>query len=221
MPTTRHAGRRGHGARPYITSEFLADKPLFAAVADEFLAFVGDAPLVAHNAGFDIAFINAELTRVAKPPIAIERVVDTLTLARRKHQAEHNTLDDLCTHYGVNNSLRSKHGALLDGELLAAVYVVSDRVGCRPAASKHGALLDAELLATVYVELTTTRQAALQLEPVTLAPSNIHAIVGARPVPLPPRVTVDDRDAHREFVRGNDGIWLDYFAIRSAPCRLT
>jgi DNA polymerase III subunit epsilon len=124
-----------------LTAEFLADKPPFDHVADEFLAFVGDAPLVAHNAGFDIFFLNAELKRAAKPPIAPERVVDTLVLARRKHPGGHNTLDDLCSRYGIN-SLRSKHGALLDAELLAAVYV----------------------------ELTTTRQSALQLEPIKSAP---------------------------------------------------
>jgi DNA polymerase III subunit epsilon len=78
----------------------LGDRPLFAAVADEFLAFVGDAPLVAHNAGFDIAFLNAELKRIAKPVIATERVIDTLVLARRKH-AGNNTLDDLCSRNGV------------------------------------------------------------------------------------------------------------------------
>jgi DNA polymerase III subunit epsilon len=118
-----------------LTAEFLTDKPLFGAVADEFLAFVGDgdAPLVAHNAGFDIAFPNAELKRAAKPPIATERVVDTLVLARCKH-AGGLTLDDLCARYGVDRSRRTQHGALLDAELLAAVYV----------------------------ELTTTRQAALQ-----------------------------------------------------------
>jgi DNA polymerase III epsilon subunit family exonuclease len=96
-----------------LTAEFLADKPLFGAVADEFLAFVGDAPLVAHNAGFDIAFLNAELTRAAKPPIATERVIDTLVLAGRKHPAGHDTLDDLCSRYGVD-SLRSKHVVLAD-----------------------------------------------------------------------------------------------------------
>jgi DNA polymerase III subunit epsilon len=132
--------------RTALTAEFLADKPLFADVADELLAFVGDAPLVAHNAGFDVAFLNAELKRAAKPPIAAERVVDTLVLARRKHPGGHNTLDDLCSRYCIN-SLRSKHGALLDAELLAAVYV----------------------------ELTTTRQAALQLEPIKSAPLKIHA----------------------------------------------
>jgi DNA polymerase III epsilon subunit-like protein len=74
-----------------LSAEFLADKPLFAAVADEFLVFVGDAPLVAHNAGFDIAFLNAELNRAAKPPIATERVIDTLVLARRKHPGGHTS----------------------------------------------------------------------------------------------------------------------------------
>jgi DNA polymerase III subunit epsilon len=104
-----------------LTPEFLADKPLFGHVADEFLAFVGDAPLVAHNAGFDITFLNAELKRATKPPIATERVVDTLMPARRKHPGGHNTLDDLCSHYGVDCSRRTQHGALLDAELLATV----------------------------------------------------------------------------------------------------
>jgi DNA polymerase-3 subunit epsilon len=172
-----------------LTAAFLAGKLLFGAVADELLAFVGDAPLVARNAGFDIVFLNTELKRAGKPPIAIERVVDTLVLARRKHPGGHNTLDDLCSRYGVY-SLRSKHGALLDAELLAAVYV----------------------------ELVSERQAALQFEPLAAAPSNIQAIVRARPQPLPPRVTVEDRTAHPAFVRtlGNEAIWRDYFAIKSA-----
>jgi DNA polymerase III subunit epsilon len=110
-----HAARR----KSDYSGHLAADKPLFGAVADELLAFVGDAPLVAHNAGFDIAFLNAELKRASKPPIATERVVDTLVLARRKHADGHNTLDDLCSRYGIN-SLRRKHGALLDAELLAA-----------------------------------------------------------------------------------------------------
>jgi DNA polymerase III subunit epsilon len=166
-----------------LTAEFLADKPLSGDVADEFLAFVGDAPLVAHNAGFDIAFLNAELKRAGRAAIATERVIDTLVLVRRKH-AGHNTLDDLCSRYGIN-SLRSKHGALFDAELLAAVYV----------------------------ELTTTRQATLQLEPLALATSNIQTMVRARPEPLPSRVTAEDRTAHRAFVRplGSGAVWHDYF----------
>jgi DNA polymerase III epsilon subunit len=118
-------------------AEFLADKSLFAAVADEFLAFVGDAQLVALNAGFDIGFLNAELKRACKPPIATERVIDTLVLARRKH-AGNNTLDELYSRYEVDRSHRTQHGALLEAELLAAVYV----------------------------EPTTTRQAALALDPI-------------------------------------------------------
>jgi DNA polymerase-3 subunit epsilon len=101
-----------------LSAEFLADKPLFSAVADEFLEFVGDAPLVEHNAGFDIAFLNAELKRAGKPVIATERVINTLVLARRK-RAGGLTLDDLCSRCGVDRSRRTQHGALLDAELLA------------------------------------------------------------------------------------------------------
>jgi DNA polymerase III subunit epsilon len=114
-----------------LTAEFLAD---------ELLAFLGDAPLVAHNPSFDIAFLNAELRRAGKPPIVIDRVIDTLVLARRQRTGG-LTLDDLCVRYGVDRSHRTQHGALLDAELLAAVHV----------------------------ELTTTRQAAFQLDPIKSA----------------------------------------------------
>jgi DNA polymerase III subunit epsilon len=141
-----------------------------------------------HNAGFDIAFLNAGLKRAAKPPIAPERVIDTLVLARRKHTGG-LTLDDLCSRYGVDRSRGRQHDALLDAELLAAVYI----------------------------ELTTTRQAALQLEPLAAGTSNIQTIVRARPKPLPARVTTEDRNAHRAFVAtlGNDAVWLDYFVVSS------
>src|SRR5436305_708025 len=112
-----------------LTSEFLADKPLFADVADEFLEFLAEAPLVIHNASFDITFINAELERIKRPPIARERLVDTLLLARRKHPGVSNRLDDLCSRYAIDNSRRTKHGALLDAELLAEVYI--DLIGAR------------------------------------------------------------------------------------------
>src|SRR5712671_2993472 len=106
-----------------LSAEFLADKPLFAHVVEEFLAFVADAPLVIHNAGFDIGFINAELDRCGQTAIARDRLVDTLMLARRKYVGVRNSLDDLCTRFGINNSRRTKHGALLDAELLAEVYL--------------------------------------------------------------------------------------------------
>jgi DNA polymerase III subunit epsilon len=144
--------------------------------------------LVAHNAGFDIAFLNAELKRAAKPPIATKRVVDTLVLARRKH-AGGLTLDDLCSRYGVDRSRRTQHGALVDAELLAAVYRADHDTPSRAA-----------------------------LDPIKSAPLKIHAIVRTRPQPLPPRATADDRNAHRAFVAtlGSDAVWLAYFSIKAA-----
>ena len=101
----------------------LAGKPPFDAIAEEFLAFIDGAKLVAHNAGFDVAFINAELARLGHPPVTQDRVVDTLAIARRKHPMGPNSLDALCRRYGIDNSHRTKHGALLDSELLAEVYL--------------------------------------------------------------------------------------------------
>ena len=106
-----------------LTAEFLKDKPLFKDVADEFLEFIGDAPLVAHNATFDVGFLNAELERASRPPLRLDRVVDTLVLARRRHPAGPNSLDALCKRYGIDNSKRTKHGALMNSLLLASVYV--------------------------------------------------------------------------------------------------
>lgn len=110
-----------------LSAEFLSTKPLFHEVVDAFLEFIGDAPLVIHNASFDISFINAELDRIKRAAIPRERLVDTLLLARRKHPGVSNRLDDLCSRYAIDNSHRTKHGALLDPELLAEVYV--DLVG--------------------------------------------------------------------------------------------
>jgi DNA polymerase-3 subunit epsilon len=170
-----------------LSAEFLKDKPPFAEVADDFLGFVGDAALVIHNAAFDAAFLNSELERVAKPLIARDRLVDTLLLARRRHPGAANRLDDLCARYGIDNTRRTKHGALLD----------------------------AELLAEVYIELTGARQAALGLELVTADKTGEReriTIVRARPVPLTPRVTADDLAAHRVFVAtlGLNAIWREY-----------
>src|SRR5262249_22527917 len=108
-----------HGLSP----DLLKDKPLFVSIAEELLAFIGDAVLVAHNATFDLSFLNAELERINLATIPRDRLVDTLLLARRKHPGGSNRLDDLCVRFGIDNSRRTKHGALLDAELLAEVYV--------------------------------------------------------------------------------------------------
>src|SRR6516164_6847367 len=112
-----------------LSAEFLSTTSLCTEVVDEFLDFIGDAPLVIHNASFDISFINAELDRIKRPAIPRDRLVDTLLLARRKHPGVSNRLDDLCSRYAIDNSRRTKHGALLDSELLAEVYV--DLIGAR------------------------------------------------------------------------------------------
>ena len=106
-----------------LSDSFLADKPLFASRVDELLQFLGDSPLVAHNAGFDFGFVDAELARCGLPPLDRSRMVDTVALARVRHPGAKNSLDALCTRYGIDRSHRTKHGALLDAELLAQVYV--------------------------------------------------------------------------------------------------
>jgi DNA polymerase III subunit epsilon len=100
----------------------LKDKPVFASIVDEFLAFIGDSALVIHNAEFDMRFVNAELTKLGRAPIGMERVVDTLLLARRKHPGQPNSLDALCDRYRIDRSRRVQHGALLDAEILVEIY---------------------------------------------------------------------------------------------------
>ena len=158
-----------------LSGEFLKDKPRFAEVADDFLAFIGDdAPLVIHNAGFDHGFLCAELKRIERVLIARERLVDTLLLARRKHPAGPNSLDALCARYGIDNSRRTKHGALLD----------------------------AEILAEVYIELTGARQAQLGLAEKVAGDRRRTAVQVARerPAPLALRINDADRAAHRDFI---------------------
>jgi len=171
-----------------LSVDFLRDKPLFAHRVEELIEFLGDAPLVAHNAMFDLAFLNAELERASKAAVSRERLVDTLMLARRKHPGGSNRLDDLCQRYRVDNSRRSKHGALLD----------------------------AELLAEVYVELIGARQANLGLAAaIGGGEIRVTAIaVRRRTEPLLPRVTDEERAAHRAFVAtlGEAAIWSKYLA---------
>jgi len=106
-----------------LSEEFLSDKPVFAAIADEFADFIAGAKLVIHNAAFDVGFINMEFKRLGMPPIEQGFVVDTLSMARRKHPGASNSLDALCSRYGIDNGRRTKHGALLDSEILAEVYI--------------------------------------------------------------------------------------------------
>ena len=170
-----------------LSSEFLADKPLFTHVVEQFLEFIGDAPLVIHNASFDISFINAELERIKRPIISRERLVDTLLLARRKHPGVSNRLDDLCSRYSIDNSRRTKHGALLDAELLAEVYI--DLIGARQSQL---------ILAAEVRDIRVGGQGEMPRR--------------QRAEPLAPRVSEDDRIAHRAFVAtlGDKPIWLDF-----------
>jgi DNA polymerase III subunit epsilon len=170
-----------------LSTEFLASKPLFSEVVEEFLAFIGDAPLVIHNASFDISFINAELNRIKRPLILKERLVDTLLLARRKHPGVSNRLDDLCSRYAIDNSRRTKHGALLDAELLAEVYI--DLIGAR----QSQLILAAE---TIDIRIGIGGDAPRR----------------QREIPLVLRVSEEDRIAHRAFVAtlGDKPIWNDF-----------
>ena len=169
-----------------LSEEFLKDKAFFAEMADDLIAFLGDAPLVIHNAAFDLGFLNAELERAGKSLIARERMVDTLLIARRKHPGGSNRLDDLCVRYAIDNSRRTKHGALLD----------------------------AELLAEVYVELIGARQAQLVLSQASASGQVVGEaiIVRERPVPLVAVITAEERAAHRAFIAtlGENAIWRDY-----------
>lgn len=106
-----------------LSGEFLADKPLFAEVIDDFLAYIGADKLIIHNAGFDLGFLNAEFERLDHAPIPITRAVDTVSIARRKFPGAPANLDALCRRFGIDNAHRTKHGALLDAELLAEVYL--------------------------------------------------------------------------------------------------
>jgi DNA polymerase-3 subunit epsilon len=168
-----------------LSTAFLADKPLFTEMADELLAFIGESKLVIHNAGFDLAFLNAELNRVQRSTIARDRIVDTLMLARRRHPAGPNRLDDLCARFGIDNSRRTKHGALLD----------------------------AELLAEVYAELVGGRQARLVLGKTSVTARKIGTVVlHSRVTPLGTLLSAEERTAHLALIAtlGAEAIWRDY-----------
>jgi DNA polymerase-3 subunit epsilon len=168
-----------------LSSAFLKDKPVFEAIAEEFLAFIADSVLVIHNASFDMAFINAELSYLRKPPLPPERVIDTLQIARQRHPTGPNSLDALCRRYGVDNTKRTKHGALLDSELLAEVYL----------------------------ELIGGRQTALSLATgpaLRRLPSAGASAVMPRSRMLPPRLSEAERAQHRAFIEslGEGALWM-------------
>lgn len=169
--------QRVHG----LSGDFLKGKPKFAdpGVADAFLDFVGDAPIVAHNAGFDRSFVNFELATIGRAELPQARWVDTLALARKRFPGMANSLDALCKRFKISLSEREKHGALIDAKLLAAVYLEL----------KGGRERRLELVADVIAA------------PIGSPPKVTY---GARPNPLPSRSTATERAAHADFIR--DGV---------------
>lgn len=170
-----------------LSDEFLADKPRFDDIADGFMEFVGDARLVIHNASFDMGFINMELKRVGRRGITDDRVLDTLQLARRKFPGSPSSLDALCSRFGIDNSRRTKHGALLDSELLAEVYI----------------------------ELMGGKQANLGLtadDGGNNGPAIDLSKIRPRSKTLPSRITAEERAAHAAFIAsmGEKAIWKKY-----------
>jgi DNA polymerase III subunit epsilon len=171
------------------STAFLADKPVFAQIAREFLAFIGEDRLVIHNAEFDMRFINAELAEAGHELIPPARVIDTLALARRKHPGAPNSLDALCDRYRIDRSRRIKHGALLDAEILVEVY--SELLGGRQGS-----------LVFVSQERGNRQQRALMAES------------KSRPLALASFLTLSERAAHADHIAalGDGALWRRYLA---------
>lgn len=170
-----------------LSEEFLSDKPVFATVVQAFLDFIGDAKLVIHNASFDMKFLNAELRRAALPVIPMAQALDTLDIARRKFPGAQNSLDALCRRFNIDNSSRVLHGALLDSEILAEVYL--ELIGGRQP--------------DFVLSVVANTKAGGAHEPSgAAAPSQ-------RPKPLPTRLTEAERIAHAAFVAelGDASLW--------------
>jgi len=159
-----------------LSQEFLQDKPLFEHIVGEFDDFVKNDTLIIHNAPFDMKFLNAELDKINRKPLDFSRVIDSLMLARKKHPAGPNSLDALCRRYKIDNSMRDIHGALLDSELLAGVYL--ELIGGR---QKSLTLAAQELKKTVEksIEVKTDKK---------------------RPSPLAPRLTEEEINAHKQHI---------------------
>ena len=168
-----------------LSTDFLKGKPLFRDVAADFIAFIGDARLVIHNAEFDMKFLNAELKRAGLPLLPADRAFDTLTYARRKHPGAANSLDALCARYKIDNSRRTKHGALMDSEILAEVY--AELMGGRQATL----VLASEAAIRQKAEISVRRE---------------------RPAPLASLLDEMETQAHGRFIAGlgDKAIWRDY-----------
>ena len=172
------------------SSAVLKDKPIFASVVDDFLAFIGDSKLVIHNADFDVRFVNAELARLGLTTISMDRVVDTLTLARKKHPGAPASLDALCDRYRIDRSRRVRHGALLD----------------------------AEILVEVYCELTGGRQRSLMFGDAAELAAAAAVALAPQYSDRPPRrspVEPAEVSAHIQYIEsfGRDAIWFRYLAL--------
>ena len=167
-----------------LSSAFLKDKPVFSKIADELLEFIGDTVLIIHNASFDVGFLNAELGFIKRPPILYERIIDTLALAKKRHPMGPNSLDALCKRYGIDIAKRTKHGALLDSELLAGVYL--------------------ELIGGRQITLTLPKTDNVR----HLQTSNAQA-PAKRSNPLPPRLTAEELARHEALVKslGASALW--------------
>ena len=169
-----------------LSGIFLSDKPLFGEKTEELLDFIGDAPLIAHNATFDFGFLNAELARCGRDPVCLTRMICTLMMARAKHPGAKHSLDALCSRFGVDRSQRVKHGALLD----------------------------AQLLAQVYVELTGGRQIGLGLVAETIsqtAEASLASVPAQRPIrpSRPHGPSLEEQARHAQFVaKLKDPLWL-------------
>jgi DNA polymerase III subunit epsilon len=188
-PETRDVhpdAERVHG----ISTASLKDKPVFKLLAAEFLDFIGDTPLVIHNAPFDIGFINMELERLRLKPIDTVRVIDTLPMARRKHPAGPNSLDALCKRYNIDTRNRTKHGAIVDSLLLSQVYL--ELLGERQSSLGFGG----------------SKDAAAGKSNAGAAQRKVKA--RQRPDALPSRLSADDATRHAEFVQtlGANAAWL-------------
>jgi DNA polymerase-3 subunit epsilon len=174
-----------------ISTADLKGKPFFRTEADAFLEFIGEDTLIIHNAPFDVGFLNMELEKAKRPPILMSRVIDTVALARRKHPGAPASLDALCKRYGIDNSKRTKHGAIVDSLLLAEVYV--ELIGARQATLGLASSLPGSPASSEAERVTAGRRAAAK----------------PRPRPLPPRLTDDDIARHAAFVEtlGQDAVW--------------